>query len=344
MRRLGFFVAAIALGCATLASEAGDVDAEKPNAHAGPFRMLRSGEVSGNQAPYVLTKKFSDFREPTWLDLDGSGSFGQAALYAVAVVGQKPGVYRFVAADGRSFDEIPDPPTPVLEATEAWEGGAIDAPEIARVGDEFVLYYSAAGGIGLARSSDGISFTKSPGPVLGPSGAPAWEAASAPRAPGVVALASGEYRLFYEATDRIGEARSSDGIAWERIGEAPVLEPEIATDPNDPPFDGAGVGDPEPVRAKTAEGRALVRVYFTGRALDGSSAIGLAARFGDDGRLERAPAPALSNARAPHAPAIATYRKLTLIFVTERAGINDSSNYPAIAAGVAPADVSIPAL
>lgn len=327
----------LCLSCGTLATDAGDSDAERPNALAGPFRLLATDEIDGLDAPYVLKKKFSDFRQATVLVDDPAQVLGPATLYAVATETGTSAIYRFVAPDGRSFAETPEPATPVIALDAAWEGASLDAPEVARIGDEIWLFYSADGGIGAARSSDGQSFTKL-GAVLTAGGA-AWEAGQTPRAPGVVQVAPGDYRLFYEVNGRIGEARSSDGQTWERIGTEPVLEP-AADSATDPPFDGLGVGDPEALTAKTAEGRRLTRVYYTGKSSDGSSGIGLAARFESEGSLTRAPAPAFASTRLPHAPAVVPQGSVTLLFVTQGASLNDE--WPAIAAGIAPATRRIP--
>jgi len=100
------------------------------------------------------------------------------------------------------------------------------------------------------------------------------------------------------------------------------------------------VGDPEVWRTRTAEGRVVTRVYYTGRSPDGSSAIGLAARYGDSGKLTRAPAPAFAGTRGPRSPAVVPHGSFTLLFLTERAGPND--DYPAIAVGIAPATRTLP--
>jgi hypothetical protein len=333
--------ALLAVGCATLASEAGDENVERPNAMAGPFRALRSDEVASGKAPYVLDKgELGAIHQATVLDLGDGTAPADAALYGVARLASQSGVYRFLAPDARTFAAQPAPATPVLIASEPWEGAELDTPEIVHVGAELLLYYSGDEGIGAARSSDGIAFEKLPGPLLGTSGAGPWEAGTAPRAPTVVEVASDDYRMFYEANGRIGEARSSDGLAWQRASSDPVLQP--ASDGGaEPPFDGASVGDPEAVVAVGAEGRKVTRVYYTGRAADGTSAIGMAARFGDSGSLTRAVAPAFASSRDPYAPDLVEFGGLVLLYVTERAGSDTSHDYPAIAAGVAPATLSL---
>jgi hypothetical protein len=220
--------------------------------------------------------------------------------------------------------------------SEPWEGAALDAPDIVKVGGEIWLFYSAEGGIGAATSSDGFSFAKLPGPLLGPATS-GWDAGLVPRAPSVLAVA-GEYRMFYEAGGRIGEARSVDGQTWERLTE-PVLEP-VPVDPDEPAFDSGTIGDPEAWLATNAEGKAITRVYYTGRAPDGTTAIGMGARFGNSGTLTRAVAPAFAGQRGPYAPAILAFDGFTLLYLTERAGLSDDTDYPAVAAAVAPGNVT----
>ncbi|AGP37170.1 hypothetical protein [Sorangium cellulosum] len=96
--------------------------------------------------------------------------------------------------------------------------------------------------------------------------------------------------------------------------------------------------------AVSATGRPSLRVYYAGRDSAGRSAIGLAARFDHDGPLQRAAAPVFgaSSALAPRAPWVAAYPGFSLLFVTQAAGTRDGDDHPAVAAGVAPADASLP--
>lgn len=325
---------AIVAGCATLADEVGDTDAVRPNSHAGPFRALRDDEVPSNDGPYILKGKLPRFRDPTLLDLQKSGSPGSTAMYALATLTSQVGVFRFLADDARSFSETPEPASPVLAVSEPWEGAELEAPDVVEVGSSVHLYYSAEGGIGVAMG-DGSNFSKVPGPILGVSSS-GWDSGLVPRAPSVVSIA-GEYRMFYEAGGRIGEAHSTDGINWERDGE-PILEP-VPVDPAEPAFDSQSVGDPEAWLATNSEGKAITRVYYTGRAGDGASAIGMAARFGNAGKLTRAVAPSFSGQRAPFAPAILPFAGFTLLFLTERGELSEDADYPAVAAAVAPGNV-----
>jgi hypothetical protein len=328
----------LVMGCATLATEAGDIDAVRPNAGAGPFRPITESELGAAGAPGVLRQKAaaSRFRQASALAL-GEGQPGRVALYIVAEQAGVHGIYRFVAADARSFVE-PDPPGAVLVPSEGWEGAELAQPEVVRVGGEIWLYYAAAGGIGLARSPDGISFSKQPGPVLAAEPGSSWEAGEPPRSPGFVELGADDFRLFYAAAGRIGEARSTDGVSWQRDPE-PVLEPAPLA--GEPLFDSLQVSDPEPELAASAQGRRITRVYYAGQGAE-SSGIGLAARFGDSGALQRALAPSLTTSRGPSDPALVRFGDLALMYFTQKAGASAAQAYPVIALALAPATLTLP--
>ena len=100
-----------------------------------------------------------------------------------------------------------------------------------RIGARIALYYAAAGGIGVAVSEDGVSFTKNQAPVLAPDVSVRWETTS-PTAPSVALFPDGTWHMLYAAGVSIGEATSADGYAWTRVdGDPatteldPVLEP-----------------------------------------------------------------------------------------------------------------------
>lgn len=315
----------------------------RPNAHAGPFRGLNADEVPSSAlgAPYVLGDGNAHYRESSAVDLDGNGKLGKVALYVVADLAAGTGIYRFVSPDGRSFGKDPDPATPVLVPSAAWEGSAVDEPDVHVVGGKIWMLYQAAGGIGLARSDDGVSFTREPGPVLGPDPSVAWEGGKTPGAPALLQVSDHDFRLFYAVNNRIGEAHSSDGVTWTRNANGPLLAPAGGADAG-APFDSVSVGDPYAVLATSAEGRRITRVYYAGKGADGNRGIGLAARFGLDGPLTRATAPVFPVTRDARSPTVLPFANFTLLYVTELAGTSPDLAYPAVAAGLAPGNVSIP--
>ena len=321
MRKLLFAVAIAVCGCATLADPTGDENAVRPNAQAGPFRGLQASELpaKGPSAPYVLNDGTAHYRQSCAVDLDGTGKLGRVALYVVADRKEGTGIYRFVSPDGRSFGRTPDPATPVLVASEAWEGSFVGEPDVHAVDGKLWMLYEAAGGIGLARSDDGVTFTRAPGPVLGPDASVAWEAGKVPGAPNLLRVSASDFRLFYAVNDRIGEARSSDGLSFARSPDGPLLGP-LGGSGEDAPFDSDSVGDPYAVLATSAEGRRITRVYYAGGGTDGRRGIGLAARFGVNGPLTRAIAPVFPITRDARAPAVLAFDGFALLYTTERGG------------------------
>ncbi len=170
--------------CATVGSE-GHGDVALPTAGVGPFRKLDTTEVQG-VAPFVLDDKQGVYGEPTTVVEND-----EVVLFVTVREGAGRAIARSRATDGRSFfgagGDIGHRPEIVLRADQAWEGGALAGPFVLRRGAEWLLYYAAAGGIGLARSTDGHSFTKDPGPILP---APA-------HAPGGYVDAVNRVHLFY---------------------------------------------------------------------------------------------------------------------------------------------------
>ena len=133
----------------------------------------------------------------------------------------------------------PDPKT--------WEGDYIAANGSARLVNGVYHYWYQAGAmgqtrIGLARSSDGRTWRKEPQPVLdlGPRGA--WDEVSIGD-PDVIEV-DGTYYLYYLGQDRarrqrLGVARSTDGVTWTKLRTNPILElGDLGR------FDEQGLGEP----------------------------------------------------------------------------------------------------
>ena len=347
--------ATIALAaCATIPEQGGGGE-NLPSAVAGPFRALLQEELGNSRvAPNALEDDVFS-RDPSVLDVDEDPTTLEVAGYFGAAVAQgdvKPTaadptrvILRFGALDGRSFDRAAEV---ALEPADPWEGGVIGHPSVLHKGQEIWLYYDAAGGIGLAKSSDGHAFTRVPGPVFGP--AELDLEGLIPASPGVIVLPDGSLRMFYEIATSpdstvIGEAASSDGVTWTRHGQAPALEPSAPGTDADPPYDDAAVGSPSPVLARSIDGRATLRVYYGARNHLGARVIGLAARYVEDldAPLRRATAPVFGTTKplSPTEPSALIYPDFTLLFATEKSSTSDAS--PAVAVAAAPALAVLPA-
>lgn len=153
-----------------------------------------------------------------------------------------------------------------------WEGAYIAANGAALAEAGGFLYWYQAGSpprIGLARSRDGKSWTKHPRPVLdcGPRGSWDERGVSDP----YVIRAAGRYYLFYLGVDRarrqrLGVARSPDGVEWEKLRTNPILElGEWGA------FDENGLGEPAVWSAAGS-----YWMLYTGRGRNEVRRIGLA--------------------------------------------------------------------
>jgi hypothetical protein len=347
-----------ATSCATLPEPAGG-DQNLPGAGTGPFRDVVATELGNSRSPpYGYDDGGSPFgRDMAVIDADGDPTtLGVIAYVAAAVTvnGVEPtaasptrSILRHGALDGRSFDY---PSEVVLTPDAAWEGDVMGAPAVVRVGGRYLLYYAAAGGIGLATSADSHAFTKVAGPVLAPApagGAGGWEQGATPASPGVVQLADGSFRMFYEVAlgpgaTAIGEASSADGSSWTRLGTGPALAPVGAGDAGENPWDATSVGSPFPMLAQSADGRQILRLFYGAVDTMGQGTIGLAARYGTSGVFERAVSPVYGTSKPLGArePCVVVFAGFTLLYATEQTTSGDK--HAAVAVGVAPATAVLP--
>jgi predicted GH43/DUF377 family glycosyl hydrolase len=125
-----------------------------------------------------------------------------------------------------------------------WEGGYIAANGSALVSEDFLYWYQAGRlpSIGLARSTDGRRWTKLAGPVLRPGPRGSWDERGV--ADPCVVRVSCVYYMYYLGQDRarrqrLGVARSKDGVRWRKLRTNPILELGAAG-----AFDESGLGEP----------------------------------------------------------------------------------------------------
>jgi len=176
----------------------------------------------------------------------------------------------------------------------AWEGGYIAANGSAMVsGREFLYWYQAGAppAIGLARSSDGLQWIKEREPVLRPGPRGSWDERGV--ADPYVIEAVGRYYMYYLGQDRarrqrLGVARSEDGVHWQRLLSNPILEIGPAG-----AFDEVGLGEPA---VWTSHGRYWM--LYTGRDRQENRRIGLAWSL-DGVRWTRLPADTVFSGTRP---------------------------------------------
>jgi hypothetical protein len=298
-------------------------------------------------APFVFDDAKAQYREPAALE-DGHDTL----LFAVGAKDGRDVIFRTRATDGRTFygtsGHFGAKPRVVLEpdAAPSWENGALSGPALLRAPTgELLLFYAAGGGIGVARSNDGFTFTKdAANPILKREAA--WET-SEPRAPSVIVLPSGRFAMFYTSGNSIGEAESEDGVHFRRVATEPVLGPAPPPAPGSllpnekPPFDTASVDDPCASPRITPAGRLQVRVLYTGRNEAGASTIGFAARYGEDGPLERQPVAVYAVGQKEVAPAFVERPEGSFLYV-EQERRDGTRIYRAIAGAFAPGNAKLP--
>ncbi len=127
----------------------------------------------------------------------------------------------------------------------AWEGDYIAANGSAlAAGGEFLYWYQAGAppSIGLARSPDALRWSKGVEPVLRPGPRGSWDERGVAD-PYVISI-EGRYYMYYLGQDRarrqrLGVARSDDGVHWARLVSNPILELGAAGS-----FDENGLGEP----------------------------------------------------------------------------------------------------
>jgi len=199
----------------------------------------------------------------------------------------------------------------------------------------------------VATSDDGLTFAKRPGYALAAAPPPSWES-SPPEAPSVVVYPDGRVRMVYAAGGDLGEAESTDGLAFMRLGDAPIFGPSVAPDPatlapgQKPPFDDGRVGDPCVLPHVTPAGRLHIRVLYTGTDVAGVTSIGLAARYGDTGPLSRQMQPVYAIGKGEKSPAFFEWSGGTLLYVAQDRAPSLDTHYDAIAAGFSPANLRLP--
>jgi len=139
------------------------------------------------------------------------------------------------SSDGIHWERHPDNPVLTGGDEGAWDHGAIGHPAIAVADGIFHLYYMAPRPdprLGLATSTDGVTWTKHPdNPVFtGLEGS--WDAGGI-KGTGVTAYED-RFELFYSAREegaeeparyQVGHAWSHDGVQFQRTLDGPLLSP-----------------------------------------------------------------------------------------------------------------------
>jgi predicted GH43/DUF377 family glycosyl hydrolase len=170
----------------------------------------------------------------------------------------------------------PESPEFLAPDPHSWEGSYIAGNGSALVDRGHFWYWYVAGArnagrIGLVRSNDDREWRREPAPVLRNGPFESWDERAV--ADPYVIRVGPHFYLYYLGHDRaapprqrIGVARSTDGLHWEKLRSNPILEPG-------PPgsFDEAGVGEPA-----VWQSHGYYWMLFTGRDFSEIRRLGLA--------------------------------------------------------------------
>ncbi len=332
---------ALTLGCGTAASPGGG-DSNLPSGRGGPYRLLDGDEVP--EGTCLFREQGVTLEDPSALTLDAH----RVALYFTRREGTRRSVRRAVVVDGHRVEGTP---TEALAPTLTWHGEGVGAPDVSATRDGFAMAFDTTDGLGIATSSDGLTWRSDDQPALS-ADATAGEA-TALRSPALLVHRDGTAMLAYESAGAIWLATAPTVAGpWQRVDptpETPRRDPMVApgNDARDAGvvgFASGAVGDPSLRLEEVGVGRRLYRVFFSARsapvAMDGGSvftrAIGTAASF-DGVHFPRAETPALTGRLDPLVRAPSTWSNgplLTWLFVTGRC--DSAGRTEGIRVGVAP--------
>ncbi len=117
------------------------------------------------------------------------------------------------STDGINWTKQTDP---VLQATAgAWDSTEVRYPAVVQNGSNYLMIYQGTGSaseLGLATSTDGVSWTKNAGAVVTSYGV------HSAYVPGTLLYVSGQYMLYYTVDGYVGLMTSADGVTWSDSG------------------------------------------------------------------------------------------------------------------------------
>jgi hypothetical protein len=242
-----------------------------PTSGAGPYERIEFDFDSPINEPYVIEDRNASFRDPSAL---ARGDGGFRLWFSRTAAGGVPEIW---SAELPGLHDLPDVgPNLAFAATDAWEMGRVEAPDVIEQPDgSLIMFYEAgdptAPAIGRADSSDGgATWQKhAANPVLDGAGDPA-----------AVEIEDGDWQLYATraGADGIYRADSADGVAW-TFAPAPVIQARPSLDGA---FDRFEVGDPFAIAGRSSAGRTVIGLFFNGADgpdEDSDVAVGYAGSF-----------------------------------------------------------------
>gem|GEM_PF-2790093 len=193
-----------------------------------------------NPAYRVATNGFDNLVRSPSLIRDSQG-------YKMYYTGQNQNSYAIglaTSSDGKSWQRYSNSPILHPDTASKWDSLSQAFCNVCFDDTTYYMWFAGGngphGGIGLAKSSDGIHWADVPGNPVFKKAATGWDSGEV-SAPAVVRVGKTSYMFYLGETDpttvkfSIGLATSQDGINWVRYGTAPVLTPGAG-------WDGASLG------------------------------------------------------------------------------------------------------
>lgn len=190
--------------------------------HVGTAPMTAVGDDCSLAASRALVLgDFADWgpARPTVIEVNG----GFFMYFSAEWQAGQSGIHLATSQDGSDWTIVGPVVTP-----SGYEHIHLYNCSVLRQGSVFKMWYTTYYEIGYATSSDGISWSKHPSPVL-PSGSGSWDNHITRVGTVLFDAGTSTYRMWYTGgTDwfnplKVGYATSSDGITWSRH-PTPVLE------------------------------------------------------------------------------------------------------------------------
>lgn len=179
------------------------------------------------------------------------------------------------STDGFTWIKYGSNPVFLANPGSTWNESRLSNPTVLKVGSTYMMWYSTVltplGGIGLATSTDGITWNRYAGNPVISGGSGGWD--DTVFAPYVI-FDGCWYHMWYSGANtggeviyQIGYARSPDGMRWEKLGV--VLPNGSGSD-----FDAGAAYYPTLMM-----GHPFFRLWYTGGGADGVDRIGFAMAF-----------------------------------------------------------------
>lgn len=283
-RRRGRFQSGLVAGAAALAAcgtlaapSTGDVDLAA--SYVGPYQLLLASQSpSGSSTLVRADGSNSQVDEPSVVRLPGNSR--RAVFVTLRAVGQADVIGRALERMDRPAGSlIFEGATSNFHAEVPWEGSYVRSPDV-RVVDatHHVMAYASEGGLGIATSVDGLTFTHPSGPAIARDGLDG--GAIEPAEPSLARGPMGDWFLAYRRGPSLYLARAQTVAGPWTDGRLPILAPSVATerDATSSP-DSLALGDPALSILTTPAGRTLYVLFYTATGASPRTVIGAAASY-----------------------------------------------------------------